>query len=267
MLNFIPYKLKWYLTKLFPNVKVKSKLPFGGIVLCDFFRQRIYPGRISEKVTKHEYLILRHYFLSVDKDTVFFDIGANIGLHTSAVGHLMLLRGGGKIVSFEPEPTVYDLLKKNTELNNIQDMVTIEQVAVSSVTGLANFSRDFYSTATGCLSEVSKETFGHKLTGQPSSFMQVKTTTIDEYCITKNVYPTLVKIDVEGAEDLVLQGMLNTLSVNLPDIIIDGCTKRAAARLIESDYFLFTLDTADGMPKMVTELDFTVYARHKSKIY
>ena len=92
--------------------------------------------------------------------------------------------------------------------------------------------------------------------------MEVETVSIDDWCATNDVVPTLVKIDVEGAEDLVLQGMAKTMARHGPDIIVDGCTEQAAGRLKDAGYRLYSLDTDDGLPTELVELEFTVFASH-----
>ena len=112
MFAFVPYRLKWLLVKYGPRLEWTVSLPFGGCVRCNFLQQRIYPGRMTAKHTRHEWVILRHYARAVQPNTVFFDVGANIGLHTAAVGYQMRLRGGGRIIAFEPETAVHGLLNK-----------------------------------------------------------------------------------------------------------------------------------------------------------
>jgi len=66
----------------------------AGKFAANFLQQRIYPGRITEKNIRHEWVISRNYALNACSDTVFFDMGANIGLNMSAVAHQMRLSGG-----------------------------------------------------------------------------------------------------------------------------------------------------------------------------
>jgi len=93
--------------------------------------------------------------------------------------------------------------------------------------------------------------------------IKVETFSIDDWCASHNVAPTLLKIDVEGAEDRVLQGMLDTMARHRPNIIIDECTDEAARRLKDARYQLCSLDTDDGHPVKLTKLGFTVIAIHR----
>jgi FkbM family methyltransferase len=260
MLDFVPYKLKWLLVKYGPRLEWSVSLPFGGRVRCNFLQQRIYPGRISKRSSRHEYIILRHYARSIKADTTFLDIGANIGLPPAAVGHQIRLNGGGHIYAFEPEPAVHGLLGKTITVNELNGLVTLVPYAVSDRSGISEFSRDLYSTATGCLTSIQSLSFGHSLVGAEPEIIQVNTISIDDWTAANNVVPTVVKIDVEGAEHLVLEGMSRTMHEHHPDIIVDGYTDKATTLLKSAGYRLYSLDTEDGTPVPLSEPTFTLLA-------
>ena len=68
----------------------------------------------------------------IKKGDVVVDVGANIGYYSlifaRAVGD------NGKVFAFEPEPTNFDLLKKNLEINGYKNVVAINK-AVSNIKG------------------------------------------------------------------------------------------------------------------------------------
>jgi len=51
--------------------------------------------------------------------------------------------------------------------------------------------------------------------------VQVETVSIDHFCVTEKLIPSVVKIDVEGAELMVLQGMDDVLRQAMPILIVE----------------------------------------------
>jgi FkbM family methyltransferase len=103
---------------------------------------------------------------------------------------LLLAKLNAIVYSFEPEPANFALLKRNVELNNFTN-VTLYNKAASDTNGKAKLVLADYGTGQHTL-ESSK--FGTRT-------IDVETTTIDLQDIA------FAKIDVEGAELLVLKGM------------------------------------------------------------
>ena len=124
---------------------------------------------------------------------VVFDVGANIGTHTiafaKAVGET------GRVASFEPEPVTAERLERNVELNGLGN-VTLMRCALGE------------RESTELLYVDSRSGSGqHSLSpqdGRPAE--EVRVLQCDEPA------PTMVKIDVEGAELGVIAGLKETLA-------------------------------------------------------
>jgi FkbM family methyltransferase len=136
---------------------------------------------------------------------VVYDIGANVGFFALLAARLST--PGGHVYAFEPmEPNVR-ALRRNLELNAV-DHATVVQAAVSDRCGRAHMSPG-NNQATGHLAE------------QGPGLMTVEATTIDTFVAAGHRPPTLLKIDVEGAEDRVLRGMRDTLLEHRPVILCE----------------------------------------------
>ena len=72
----------------------------------------------------------------VKKGDVVLDIGANIGYYTLIFAELVGEKG--KVYAFEPDPTNFDLLRKNVEINGYRN-ITLIQKAVSNKNGKISF--------------------------------------------------------------------------------------------------------------------------------
>jgi FkbM family methyltransferase len=142
---------------------------------------------------------LRGWLTTPDTKDVFVDIGANRGIYTMITPSLFKYK---EIHSFEPNPNVVTLLTKNVELNGLDKMVTIHNVALGEAAGSLPFTCDPMHLGGGrIVSTASSET------------ISVPVKVFDE--LTPNIPPTrisFIKIDTEGFEQSVLNGMKATLS-------------------------------------------------------
>jgi FkbM family methyltransferase len=148
---------------------------------------------------------------------VVYDIGANVGFF--ALLGARLATPTGHVYAFEPMDANVRSLRRNLELNDVRH-ADIVQAAVSDSQGRLRMSRG-YNQATGHLAEVGDD------------LLEVTTTTVDAFVAAGHRRPSVVKIDVEGAEDRVLEGMRATLSDHRPVVLCelhyeDGDPRRAA---------------------------------------
>ena len=144
------------------------------------------------------------------KRALIFDVGANCGSFTlplaSAVGP------GSRIVAFEPNPTMAGRLKRNLELNGLLDTVNLEEVAVGSIDDVADL-------------HLGKQNLGESslLSIKSSKTISVAVRPLTHYLPgQRSKYEIFVlKVDVEGLEDLVLVPFIGATSPkNMPDAIL-----------------------------------------------
>jgi len=139
------------------------------------------------------------------------DVGAHIGLFAM---HMAALVGpAGSVHAFEPFSENADCLEKSVHENRFEDRVVIERKAVSSESGSARLAFAPHSLNTGgafLASEESSVPGGHET-------RTVQTVALDEYPLRRPV--SFIKIDVEGAEPLVLAGARNVIRADRPVIL------------------------------------------------
>jgi FkbM family methyltransferase len=161
-----------------------------------------------------------------DKDTIFWDIGANVGCYSlyTAVKDIHVL-------SFEPSAINYYIINKNIEINNLENLITAYCLAFSdySASGVLNLSD---TTAGGAIN-----LFGQRqdkvLCGDFSSRVLFRQGmigfSIDDF-ISKHELPipNYIKIDADGIEDKIINGALKTLrNKELKSILIELDSKNA----------------------------------------
>jgi FkbM family methyltransferase len=143
---------------------------------------------------------------------VLYDIGANIGFFSMLGAHLSGL-DAGKVYAFEAAPDNADAIRANARLNDIPN-IRVFQRAVSAHAGRARL-------------QVVDDQSWSKLEDYGSHPYTEKVLTVDTVAIDDLVErgelppPTVVKIDVEGAEIAVLHGMRRTIDDHRPAIICE----------------------------------------------
>jgi len=163
----------------------------------------------------HEFNDMGFLLHFLKPEDLFLDIGANIGSYTVlASGHI-----GASSITFEPIPSTFNSLKKNIEVNQLQNKVKALQVGVGSENTELTFTTN--------LDSVNHVSLGKK-TESAANTVQVKVVKIDEV-LKQERFPSMIKIDVEGFETEVLNGMpatLNNESLKAILIELNGCGKR-----------------------------------------
>ncbi len=68
----------------------------------------------------------------IEMGNVVVDVGANIGLHTLNMARIV--GNAGQVFAFEPDPSNFEILKKNAKINNYKNII-LEQKAVGDKHG------------------------------------------------------------------------------------------------------------------------------------
>lgn len=181
---------------------------------------------------------------NLKRGDVFLDIGANIGYFSRIASGIV--QESGYVYAFEPEHSNYHALCSNTiHLKNI----TPFNFAISNESKLLNFFKSSHASSHSIFN-TSKNLVG--------SQFSVPSLTLDFFWLTylKKKEINLIKIDVEGAELLVLQGMEKILSVNKvaaiilefhPEIILNaGKNCQTLYSLINQNFDIILLNEEGG---------------------
>lgn len=134
---------------------------------------------------------------------VVFDVGANVGVFSMFAARRW---PAARIFSFEPAPEVQRALSLN--LGNASG-AEIVQKAVTNVVGEASFTVNPDALQTSSLFANAVQPFTSLNTTRT---IRVPTTTVDTFCKERGISGIdVLKIDVQGAETLVLQGAQSML--------------------------------------------------------
>jgi len=164
------------------------------------------------------------------------DVGAHCGFFTLLASRKVGM--AGKVIAFEPVPSVRSRLEANIQLNLI-DNVVVQDIALSNVTG----TETMYEGP-----EANKGLSSIRPIDRYSATMTVPTAAFDSLPVSKEHFK-LIKIDVEGAEQLVLEGMHYCLQRDHPHLIVEI-----------TDTFLQNFGhSVSSLSQWLLNLDYTMY--------
>lgn len=134
---------------------------------------------------------------------LFVDVGANIGSYTI----LASSEKGVKTIAIEPIPLTFKYLLKNIQTNNIENKVNALNIGIGSKNSQIKFTQSY-------------DTKNRIAFDGEANTCSVTVKRLDDILNLKS--PTLLKIDVEGAEPDVVMGMTTVLANEyLKGIIIE----------------------------------------------
>jgi FkbM family methyltransferase len=183
---------------------------------------------------------MKPYF-KINRGT-FIDVGANIGKYTLIIGNR--LKDIGRVISIEPEKRNFSVLKKNVEINKLNNII-LENVALSNKNGVVKLY-------------LNKSPGRHSIKRVTENKTLVQGVKLDDlikkYKITD---VNLVKIDVETAEVEVLEGAVKTIKKNSPNMIIE---------ILNQDNFRKVRNILKGYKfKKISKTDYYFYKEQNNK--
>lgn len=148
----------------------------------------------------------------IDRNRDMMDIGANIGFYSVLFAKEL---SSGKVLSVEPVANALVRLRRNISLNNVVERVIVFDGAASDRVGEMQIKtvegKEEYSSL--------GEMVHPGVVDEKFRIQTTKTSTIDDLVDTYSLDPGFIKIDVEGAEHLVLRGAQKVLQKQRPIIL------------------------------------------------
>ncbi|MEJ5990736.1 FkbM family methyltransferase [Ramlibacter sp. PS3R-8] len=169
--------------------------------------------------------------------TIAVDVGANIGLYLE---HLLPL--AGHVMAFEPNPTMAEVVRR------FYPQAQLEPVALADKEGRAEFRMPAGNASWGTLATTNQL----EMAQVPIESFAVPMRTLDSYGLHGLGF---VKIDVEGFEEAVVAGAVQTLQRERPNLLIEieerhnpGSVHRMADTLGGLGYSAFFLSDGELQP-------------------
>ena len=186
----------------------------------------------------------------IENDTDFLDIGANIGLITLGVNKLLNNKKIKNIHCFECDNHIFSCLQYNTQ--NFEN-IKLYNFAVSHKFQLCNITNNAYNRGSNMIlkthdNEKIENVIKHNAYEKYKTFHKYNNNifytsiSLDEIMFTFLNKISVIKIDVEGFEILVIKGAKNLIKKYKPVIVIEIQDKNfneLNTLLLEYEYFLF----------------------------
>ncbi len=182
--------------------------------------------------------LLEMFVQTLRKDDVVWDIGSNIGTFSLAAATQVV---HGQVIAFEPDPEIARRVAQNADMNKLSN-VRVVQCALGDRQGTGVLYTDGLR---GYSPGLRKKSHQRAASGE----LAIDIRTIDQLVQSGEIRPAnVVKIDVEGAELLVLKGMsaalqdtghIRTIFIELhTKFILDfgGTIEECEALLRESEF-------------------------------
>ncbi len=179
----------------------------------------------------------QYYFKSRNNKPLIFDVGSEVG---TSVIFFKFLYPNARIISFEPHPLAYQIIKENVENNKLKD-VEIINAAVAKDNGQAFIYGDaeYINGECNILGCSTIEAWGNQRSS--CTKMPTKLVKLSEYI---NEPIDLLKLDVEGAEYDVFEELQQANKFKLIQNIImeihqwDGCSREGIIETLKNNDFI-----------------------------
>ena len=248
---YVKLLLKSFFFAVLLRAKIKKEKIFG--FKLSFFSYPAFLMSFDEIFIKKGY-----YFNSKKSNPFIIDCGANIGLATI---FFKKLYPKSRIISFEPDKRVFEMLKKNIEINKLRN-VELHNKAIYGSEGKIRFYFDSKNPASLAMSTDKKR--------MPKSSVKVDATTLSSY-IKGEV--DFLKMDIEGAEDAAIEelsrerklGMIREMAVEYHHHIDEKKDKLSnILNILEKNGFGYQLSTSFESPFIGKKFqDVIIYAYRK----
>ena len=171
---------------------VRTKYDVNDTTAEFYFNTRGDRLSVSHDI-KSERSVIADILNQTKSDDIVYDVGANVGTYSCFIANKLV---EGKIIAFEPHPRNVERLKKNASIN--PESIEVRSIALGSEDGENQLAIDTTKTH-------------HLGTGDETITVPVAR---GDALVKNGTLPTpnIVKIDVEGAELHVVQGLQDVLA-------------------------------------------------------
>jgi FkbM family methyltransferase len=219
--------LRYLVRFLFGRRIVSVRGEAGGVRL--YFSPSEYPS-LMLGVSRFEREIRDRWENLLTPGEIIFDVGANIGI---TVHRFQALLAGACVVhAFEPVNRNLELLRRNCAA--FGDRVRVVQAAVGDRNGRIAFDDNIDHGGLSRINNIRKSWKSDPLYWQHYESIEVNVLTLDQYCADQpDAVPSFIKLDIEGAGGLALEGAQGILSRNKPILSVSFHGDEERSKVLE----------------------------------
>jgi FkbM family methyltransferase len=218
------YELKDLLLYIYMNIEFNEDWVFtpNGIFETDPTDIYIHSTMLNNHVFEHDLInhVIRPY---IEKAKYVVDVGANIGCHAISYGRF---NPDAAVWAFEPQNKLFEILNRNIIINKLKNTIAYNY-------GLGH--KDFTCTLNSLDNVFDTSRNGHNKGGIGIGHggESIKIHTLDSLDLPGLDF---MKIDVEGAEGLVIRGAENTIKKFHPTILFEHNYQRVDPASVDLEY-------------------------------
>lgn len=187
------------------NGQVLLRTAWGATLLALTSDRSLTPDLVLDGV--YDPAFVRFLERSITPGAVAVDVGANIGIFSVRLAQLV--GPSGSVLALEADPDIHRILQENLDMNYVSGWARALEVAAYSSSSQLTFHRTARFRGNGSLLQNDSSTTT-TYASEAYSTVTVQGVPLDEIlCVFDEVH--LVKIDVEGAERHVLEGLARTI--------------------------------------------------------
>lgn len=209
----------------------------------------------------YELDLVREFKQQLGDKQVAYDVGANIGYISLVMAEL--LDEGGKVFSFEAQPTNLERLRENVAVNQREGQIEVVPKAVAEENGLARFKVH----ASGGMGKLASAQ------GREEHYeaeIEVEVLGLDAAVNELGLpAPQLIKIDIEGGEGAALRGAERLLAEQRPTLLIElhgqAAVQEVFKVLARHNYHARDLASGKRLAKDAQDLDWKSYIVAEAK--
>ena len=199
--SIMPCLFDWWMEPIVGTFWVERRGPRGGI------KETLLHGGVWEP---HIVRAMRTYVMP---GSATVDVGAYIGTHSMLMGRLV--GNAGKVYAFEPQRKIYRELVQNLALNGMDGVVVPARFALGSQRAVIEMDQPqmFLGEGEGATPLLLE---GRVAVGSGGDKAEMRP--LDDFGLTNL---SLIKIDVDGYENPVLEGAAQTIAANRPVVVLE----------------------------------------------
>jgi FkbM family methyltransferase len=224
------------------------------------FTHKMYLDTQDNSLTPHllldgywEAWITRALLRELRKGMNIVEIGSNVGYYSLIISSQ--IGDAGRLFAFEANPDTYQILRDNIEVNGFSNRVTLEKKAVTDNVEKIAFQTLTKNPSGSRIVEYSKL---NQYT-EEQKIIKVDATSLDQYFNNKDIKIELIKMDAEGSEPHIFEGMKNLIinnayitiicEFNPPLISAASVDPQKFLEKIQSYGFILKYIDVDSIPK------------------
>jgi len=188
--------------------RVMTRTVWGHKIYLDTRDVSLAPHILMEG--RWEHWITKVFLRNIAPDMTVLDVGANVGYYTLLAGSQV--KGKGHVYAFEANPAVFENLFRSVGINGLSEEITLVNKAVYKTSTKLKFH--VFSQYQGSSTIIDLPSGYAADYGDTTELVEVEAVSLDDYFAEQIPKVDFIKIDAEGSEVFIFEGMEKLINQN-----------------------------------------------------